>query len=135
MKRLDVIYDAECALCCRCREWLMQQWAWVPMRFVPLQSLDLEERYPGIKRFHPEKEIVVISDEGFVYQGAKAWIICLFALAEYREWALKLSNPVMMPQAKRFVEWVSGQRLFLSQLLPGSAKECGNGRCNINGRA
>ena len=84
MKRLYILYDATCGVCRRCRVWLDQQPKFVPLAFVPLQSPDLERRFPGIGRLHPEEEIVMVSDEGDVWQGGSAWVMCLWALVDYR---------------------------------------------------
>jgi predicted DCC family thiol-disulfide oxidoreductase YuxK len=117
MKRLHVIYDADCALCRRCRDWLLAQPAFLELAFTPLQALDLEERFPGIGQYHPRKQLVVISDKGGVYLGAAAWIMCLYALEDYRELSVHLSRPRLMPFAKRVCELISDKRLTLSRAL------------------
>jgi predicted DCC family thiol-disulfide oxidoreductase YuxK len=117
VKRLYVIYDARCELCRRCRVWLARQAAFVPLVFIPLQSPDLAERFPGIERLAPEKEIVVIGDGGQVWQGGAAWVMCLWALRDYREWAQRLSNPMLLPLARRACELVSERRHEVSRWL------------------
>ena len=114
MKTLHVLYDAECALCARCRHWLERQPAFVELRFLPLQSWQTLCRFPGIAQFHPEKELLVVSDEGAVYQGPHAWIMCLWALREYREWSQRLAHPALLPWARRACELLSDHRLTLS---------------------
>jgi len=117
MQALTVLYDQHCELCCRCRDWLQRQPAFVELRFTPLQSPQLERRYPGLSAFRPEQEILVISDEGAVYRGGEAWIMCLWATQTYREWALRLATPLLFPLVKRFCSLVSSNRLSLSRLL------------------
>lgn len=114
MKRLHVLYDAECELCRRVRIWLAQQAAYVPLVFIPLQSPDLAQRFPGVEAFRPEQEIVVISDEGAVWWGGHAWITVLWALREYREWAQRLAHPSLIPLARRACTLVSGNRHAVS---------------------
>jgi predicted DCC family thiol-disulfide oxidoreductase YuxK len=114
MQRLYVIYDATCELCRRCRVWLARQPAFVPLIFVPLQSPELSRRFPGIERLHPEEEIVVINELGDVWQGGAAWVMCLWALREYREWSQRLAHPALLPLARRVCELVSENRQFLS---------------------
>ena len=123
MKRLNVIYDAECALCRRCREWLRNQPSFVELAFTPLQALDIEERFPGLGQYEPRKQLVVVSDEGGVYLGAAAWIMCLYALEEYRELSLHLAHPRLMPYAKRICELISHNRLTLSRALRLTEKD------------
>jgi len=120
MQRLYILYDSQCEFCRRCRLWLGQQPAYVPLAFVPFQSAEAECRFPGLKQLHPEKEIVVISDAGEVWQGGPAWVTCLWALREYREWALRLAHPALLPLARRLCEIVSDHRYQLSQWLKPS---------------
>ncbi len=117
MQRLYVIYDGTCRLCQHCRIWLAQQPAFVPLIFVPLQSLDLSQRFPGIERLHPEEEIVVINELGEVWQGGAAWVMCLWALCEYREWSQRLAHPLLLPLARRACELVSQHRHDISRAL------------------
>jgi len=123
MKRLHVLYDGECAICCRCRLWLAQQPTFLELRFLPLQTLTLAQRFPGIEKLRPDKELIVVSDEGAVWQGASAWIMCLYALVAYREWSLRLATPALLPLARRACELISQNRLRLSRLLGNDEAE------------
>ena len=114
MKTLHVLFDGQCALCRQCRRWLERQPAFVELRFLPLQSPEIACRFPGIERFNPREQLLVVSDEGEVYQGSHAWIMCLWALREYREWSQRLASPVLLPWARRACELVSDNRLSLS---------------------
>src|SRR5262249_20260520 len=107
MKKLYILYDSQCELCRRCRVWLGRQPAFVSFVFMPVQSPEAECRFPSLKELHPEKEIVVISDEGAVWQGGAAWVMCLWALREYREWSQRLAHPAMLSLARRICEVVS----------------------------
>jgi predicted DCC family thiol-disulfide oxidoreductase YuxK len=117
MKRLFVLYDATCALCRRCRVWLSAQPAYVPLVFVPLQAVDLRERFRGIDRLQPERELVVISDTGEVWQGGAAWVMCLWALREHREWSQRLAHPLLLPLARRVCALISERRRDISRAL------------------
>jgi len=110
VKRLYVLYDAKCEMCRRVRCWLGNQAAFVPLAFVPLQSADLEERFPGVGALEPERQILVIADTGEVWRGADAWIICLWALREFREWSQRLASPLLRPFALRVCDLVSRNR-------------------------
>ena len=114
MKTLHVLFDAECGLCRRCCRWLQGQPAFVELKFLPLQSPEAGCRFPGIERFDPRKQLLVVSDEGAVYQGPHAWIMCLWALREYREWSQRLASPALLPWARRACELLSEHRLTLS---------------------
>jgi predicted DCC family thiol-disulfide oxidoreductase YuxK len=117
MKCLYVLFDAECELCVRCRTWLIQQLAFVPLVFIAFQSDAAQRRFPGIDRLKPEEQLQVISDEGAVYRGAHAWIMCLWTLENYREHAQRLAHPALLPLAKLVCESLSRKRFFLSDVL------------------
>src|SRR5438034_5948873 len=117
MKRLYVLFDAQCELCVRCRNWLMKQAAFVPLVFIALQSDEARQRFPEIEKLRPNEQLLVISDDGSVYRGANAWIMCLWVLENYREHAQRLAHPVLLPLAKLVCELLSRNRFFLSDAL------------------
>jgi predicted DCC family thiol-disulfide oxidoreductase YuxK len=123
MKRLYVLFDGHCRLCGRCRYWLEKQPAYIELRFIPLQSADIHRRFPGIEQLDLEVELVVVSDEGAVYQGPQAWIMCLYALKNYRAWAQRLTHPALLPWARRVCELVSTNRLGFSGWFLTTAPE------------
>jgi predicted DCC family thiol-disulfide oxidoreductase YuxK len=129
MKRLHVLYDQECSLCLACGRWLMRQPAFIELRFIPLQSPEIGQRFPGLKEWDGldlREKLVVVSDEGAVYQGQNAWIMCLFALRDYREWAQRLAKPMLLPFARRVCELVSSNRLAISRFLKTPTDELRN---------
>jgi predicted DCC family thiol-disulfide oxidoreductase YuxK len=126
MKCLYVLYDQECSLCLACGRWLMRQAAFIELRFIPLQSPEIALRFPGLKewdRLDLGEKLVVVSDEGALYQGQYAWIMCLFALRDYREWAQRLAEPMLLPFARRVCELVSRNRLAISRFLKTPTEE------------
>ena len=114
MKTLHVLFDRECALCRQCRRWLERQPAFIKLRFHALQAPETLCRFPGIEAYDPREQLIVISDEGALYQGSHAWIMCLYALREYREWSQRLANPLLLPLARRVCQLVSENRLGIS---------------------
>jgi predicted DCC family thiol-disulfide oxidoreductase YuxK len=126
MKRLYVLFDQECALCQGCRQWLMREQAFIELDFIPLQSPEIARRFPGLQEWDQldlREKLVVVSDEGAVYQGQYAWIMCLYALREYREWAQRLAHPALLPFARRVCEVVSSNRLLISRFLKEPVEE------------
>lgn len=117
MKCLYVLFDDQCELCVRCRNWLMQQRAFVPLVFIAFQSGEAQRRFLGIDALKPEEQLLLISDEGAVYRGANAWIMCLWALENYRQHAQRLAHPALLPLAKLVCELLSRNRFFLSNAL------------------
>jgi hypothetical protein len=91
--------------------------AFVPLVFIAFQSDEAQRRFPGIDALKPGEQLLGISDEGAVYRGAHAWIMCLWALEDYREHAQRLAHPVLLPLAKAVCELLSRNRFFLSDAL------------------
>ena len=117
MNRLYVLFDAQCELCVRCCNWLMKQPAFVPLAFIALQSDEVQRRFSGIDALKPNEQLLVVSNEGSVYRGAYAWIMCLWALQNYREHAQRMAQPILLPFARMVCELLSRNRFFLSDAL------------------
>jgi predicted DCC family thiol-disulfide oxidoreductase YuxK len=117
MHTLTLFYDARCGLCSSVRRWLSGQPAYVRLEFIPYDSPQARQRCPMIDQLHAEQEIVVLSDEGHLWQGAGAWVMCLWALHDFREWSSRLASPAMHSIAKKVVHLISANRLTLSSLL------------------
>lgn len=117
MHTLTLFYDARCGLCSRVRQWLSSQPAYVRLDFVPYDSPEAARRLPGIRHLRADQEIVVMADSGEVWQGAGAWVICLWALREYRAWSARLAGPTMQGAARQVVHWISQNRIGISRLI------------------
>lgn len=117
MNTLTIFYDAKCGLCSRFRDWLMKQPARVQIFFVPYDSADARRRFPRIMEVRGDKEIVVLADDGRWWQGAPAWLTCLWATREYHPWAFRLAEPSLLPLVHKAVHLLSENRLRLSSLL------------------
>jgi predicted DCC family thiol-disulfide oxidoreductase YuxK len=116
MRELTVLYDPQCGLCRRAQGWLMSKPKYVELAFVPASSDEAQSRYPQLDHSLTLTDLTVISDEGAVYSGPKAWLMCLWALREYRDWAIRLSSPELLPTAKRVISTVSQNRYQLEGL-------------------
>ncbi|MEU1480106.1 DCC1-like thiol-disulfide oxidoreductase family protein [Streptomyces sp. NPDC005760] len=118
VRRLTVLYDAECALCAFVRDWLARQPQLVPLELVPAGSQEARHRYPELDHAATLEEITVVGDGGQVYRDTAAWIVTLWALREYRPLAHRLSTPAgarlargaVLTAAKwRGAQWQGGQ--------------------------
>jgi predicted DCC family thiol-disulfide oxidoreductase YuxK len=116
VRSLTVLYDARCGLCSNARRWLEGQPQIVPLELLPAGSEEARRRYPTLAETEPE-ELVVVSDEGDLYRGSPAWIVCLWALQDYREWSFRFARPALLPLARGIVEWISTRRHRLSRAL------------------
>jgi predicted DCC family thiol-disulfide oxidoreductase YuxK len=114
---LTVLYDPRCGFCAAARRWMEGQAAYLPVRFVRAQGAEAARLYPELVRPENADELFVVTDQGRVYRGGSAWILCLWALEEYREWSYRLSSPALLPLARRAFELVSKRRRSLSRRL------------------
>jgi predicted DCC family thiol-disulfide oxidoreductase YuxK len=93
VRRLTVLYDADCSLCAFLSDWLRRQRQLVPLELVPAGSPEAARRFPGLDHRATLDEITVVGDAGQVYRSAAAWIVVLWALREHRPLAHRLSTP------------------------------------------
>jgi predicted DCC family thiol-disulfide oxidoreductase YuxK len=117
MRRLYVLYDANCGLCSRIRRWVEKQPALVELEFIAATSSRALRWFPTLTRSDPPEELVVVSDEGGVYREDASWIMVLYALEEYREWSLRLSRPWLLPYARSAFGLLTENRRRLSNWL------------------
>jgi predicted DCC family thiol-disulfide oxidoreductase YuxK len=127
MRRLTVLYDAQCPICIRCRDWMSEQPAFVELRFIPCGSPDAKARYGAVPWLG--EELVVVSDDGDVWAGPAAFLLCLWALKDWREWAYRLSGSTLAPLAERFFHAISTRRKRLAAWMGWQA--CENGACHV----
>ena len=123
MNRLYVLYDENCELCRRLKDWLLGQRAWIDLRLVPSISGTARALFPGLERVASLKDLAVVSDAGEVYLNNHAWIMCLYALEEYRDWALRLSSPLLLPLARTAFDTLSRNRAAISRWIGASEVE------------
>jgi predicted DCC family thiol-disulfide oxidoreductase YuxK len=117
MHTLTLFYDARCGLCSQIRQWLRSQPAYLRLEFIPYDSPEAIKRLPAIRHLRADQEIVVMANTGEVWQGAGAWVICLWALQEYRSWSARLASPAMQAMARSVIHWISANRIGISRLL------------------
>lgn len=110
LRGLTVLYDASCGLCRGARGWLEEQDSFVPLRFVAAGQEEARRLFPQLDSESTLRELTVVGSDGAVYRGEKAWIVCLWALRDYRSMALHLASPGARWAAKHFVETVSRNR-------------------------
>ena len=116
MSTLTVLYDPNCGLCRRVHEWLEEQPKLVPLRLVPVKSDEAHSRFPMLDQEPTVNDLTVISDDGAVYYGPKAWLMVLWALCRYREWSYRLATPELLPTTRRVVSLISQHRYQISRV-------------------
>lgn len=118
MDRLYVLYDSRCGFCSWAKRWLLRQPMLIDLKFIPAGSPLSARLFPGLsKPGDLPEELVVVSDQGGVYRDSSAWIMCLFALEEYREWANRLAHPLLRPLARQAFSALSRHRRTVSRWL------------------
>ncbi|MET9383817.1 DCC1-like thiol-disulfide oxidoreductase family protein [Streptomyces sp. NPDC002928] len=100
VRRLTVLYDADCSVCTFVRGWLARQPQLVPLELVPAASDEARRRFPGLDHRATLNDVTVVGDGGQVYRGTAAWIVTLWALREHRPLAHRLSTPTGAKLAK-----------------------------------
>jgi len=127
MRELTVLYDPGCALCMRCCDWLREQKQLVPLRMLACTSEEARSRF-GVIPWLGE-ELVVVSDEGDVWAGPAAFLVCMWTLEDWREWSYTLSTGALAPLAERFFRALSSRRRAIAALL--WPDRCEGGTCKL----
>ena len=131
MRRLTVLYDDRCSFCRFCRNWLDGQLQLVELEMVPATPNDVAMLFPGLD-VKAGDELVVVDDEGGVYRGDDAFLMCLWALKEYREWSCRLAGGGWGNLARNFFHHQSKNRGRLSKVVDwwsGEGQDCDDGHC------
>jgi predicted DCC family thiol-disulfide oxidoreductase YuxK len=126
-QRLTVLFDANCGVCRRARAWLEQQPAYVRLEFVPAGSSRARERFPALDADATLSELHVVADDGRVWSGARAWVLCLWALHATRSLSLRLSGPAGLAVAQGLVARLSAGRYTLSKVMRWEAPKSSSG--------
>jgi predicted DCC family thiol-disulfide oxidoreductase YuxK len=123
METLYVLYDRKCELCERLKDWLLIQRSWLGLCMVPAGSEKAKRMFPELETIASANDLVVISDEGHVYLNNNAWIMALYALDEYRDWACRLAHPLLLPLARQAFATISRNRYAISRWLRAGGPE------------
>jgi len=132
MRRLTVLYDARCALCLRCRDYLASYSTVMPLEFLASQSPEASARFGEVPWLG--EELVVVSDEGEVWVGPAAFLVCMWALRDTREWSYRLSTPLFAPLAGRFFAVFSANRSRIAAFVQPRCDESSCGAAHDAGQ-
>ncbi|MFE2541323.1 thiol-disulfide oxidoreductase DCC family protein [Actinacidiphila glaucinigra] len=131
VRLLTVLYDPDCSLCSFVRRWLERQRQIVPLDLVPVGSEEALRRFPELDHTATLREITVVGDSGQVYRDDAAWLVCLWALAEYRPMAHRLGTRAGAPVARAAV--LAAARYREAQWGRGAAATGWGGRMYTSG--
>ena len=118
MRKIHVLYDAGCGFCLSSARWLSKQPAFLEIELIPAADVGLARRFPGFSPEPNPSDLIVVSDEGGVYRAERAWLVCLYALREYRELSLVLAKPTLRPFARTAFHLLSRGRRVVPARLP-----------------
>jgi predicted DCC family thiol-disulfide oxidoreductase YuxK len=117
MEKLYVLYDPKCELCCRLKNWILVQRSWIGLAVIEAGSEKARRLFPELEQIAGKDDLAVVSDEGAVYLNDRAWIMVLYAMVEYRDWAARLTHPLLMPLARQAFAALSKNRHWISGLM------------------
>ncbi|MEV7025542.1 DCC1-like thiol-disulfide oxidoreductase family protein [Kitasatospora sp. NPDC093558] len=129
VRRLTVLHDPACPLCRSLTTWLRGQRQLVPLEFVAAASPEARALFPGLDHDASLGEITVVGDTGEVWRGHHAFVACLWALADHRSLAQRLSTPAGLPLA-RAAAFTAAK---LRAVTKPSAGSCPTGECTVPG--
>ena len=115
--RLYVLYDHGCGLCSHLVQWMSGQSTSHELHFVAAGSPEARQLFPNLPSPARPEELIVVGDDGVVYRGDAAYIVCLYALDAYRGLAARISRPALRPLARKVFAMISTNRLAISDLL------------------
>lgn len=130
MDRAVLIYDGECPLCLRARDWVAKRARAGTVEFLTCQSEARAERFPGIAEAACLEAVQFVLEDGAVYAGAEALPHILRRMRGWRWLAGVVCTPgiaAFMPPAYR---WVARRRSVLSVFL---RKKQAGPRCRAEG--
>ena len=117
IRKIYILYDSRCGVCSRVRSWMGEQRTWFAVEFVAAGSDRAHRLFPELEHEDEPSELIVITNEGAVYFDDAAWIVCLYALVEYRSWSYRLARGPLRPLARRAWQLLSKNRRQLSAAL------------------
>src|SRR5262249_17766303 len=82
-----------------------------------------QKMFPELEKIATCNDLAVVSDEGEVYLNNSAWIMVLYALEDYRDWACRLAHPLLAPFARQAWEMISRNRYTISRWLSHGGPE------------
>jgi len=114
---LDIFYDGQCGMCCTFHEWVNEQERAFQVNFIPYQDPQAYDIFPGLKELDPEKEMIVRTDQGELFHGAEAWVLCLFSCEHHQAKARKLGGKMLLPVAIKACNLLAANRKRLSRVF------------------
>ncbi len=116
-ENIEVFYDGRCGMCCSFHEWIHRQPRAFGVAFIPYQSPEAEQVFPGLGTLDPAREMVVRTDAHQIFRGAEAWVWCLYSCANHQDTARRLAGPRLLPVAIHACRVLAANRHALSKIF------------------
>lgn len=120
-RSMTVLYDANCIVCRRARRWVERNDQVVPVEFVATGSRSAADRFPRLDVASTLADVTVITDQGAVLRGDRAWIAVLWAVARTRPYANRLAHG----HGRRRFRTVKGATEAIRRLSAGQPDDVG----------
>ena len=98
----------------------------MPLAFVACTGAEARARYGDIPWLGDE--LIVVGDGGEVWVGPAAFLTCLWALVEWREWSYRLAGPGVRAAREVVFRFLSSHRSGIARLFE---HECADGTCRV----
>jgi predicted DCC family thiol-disulfide oxidoreductase YuxK len=123
---LTVLYDERCPLCRKLRGWLGRQATTMPIRFVAAGSPEARRRFPALDHERTTTVLTVVSQDGAVYEGERAWLVCAWALPGWQPVAERLGTGIRLRLVRVLARAVDGyrHRLIAAASDPSCPGDC-----------
>lgn len=118
-----MLYDANCPVCRKARRWVERHRHLVSIRFVAAGSSLAQRRFPQLDVGSTLVDVTVVTDEGAVLRGDRAWVAVLWAVSRTRPMANKLANG----DGRWMFRSVKGATEAIRRLAAGQSEANGDG--------
>jgi predicted DCC family thiol-disulfide oxidoreductase YuxK len=128
-RSLTALYDERCPLCRRLKAWLAEQPTLAPVSFVAAGSAAARARFPELDHERTTVVLTVVADDGAVYEGERAWLVCAWSLPGWQPVTEHLGTGLRLRLVRVAARAVDGYRHRLM------AREVACDRCSVAGPA
>jgi len=107
---LTVLYDERCPLCRRLKAWLGDQITVAPIEFVAAGSQTARARFPELDHERTTRILTVVTSDGAVYEGERAWLVCGWSLPTWQPIAEHFGGGVRLKLVRFVARSIDGYR-------------------------
>src|SRR3954470_20577254 len=125
---LTVLYDERCPLCRKLRAWLGRQATNLPIEFVASASPEARRRFPTLDHARTTTVLTVVAQNGAVYEGERAWLVCAWALPRWQPVAEHFGSRLRLRLVRFAARGVDGYRHRLIRATYGDGCD---GDCRV----